>query len=204
MCIWSSFPFVHNLAAYRFFEYRKYGQYTFSSSRLLGFLKRALHSSAALSPISQLYFTASSPVRSPTSNSTITESVSPYLTFAPGKFFSTYVFVSSIIPRPRHVVVDAIGTQGRIPLPAPVNPYTEFIEILYANCLPLYTSFIDPVAAAISFFAFFRNCLSSRRIAGKRLGTPCANLYVRSPILNVSYSIPGTFPYRRSSMTYVE
>src|SRR5210317_1077308 len=111
---------------------------------------------------------------------------SPYLTFAPGKFASTYVLVSSIIPRPLHVVVDAIGTHGRIPLPAPVKPYTEFIETLYANCLPLYTSFIYPVAAAISLFAFLRNCLSSARMAGRRLGTPCANLYVLSPMLNVS------------------
>ena len=204
MCIWSSFPFVQSFAAYRFFEYRKYGQYTFSSSRLFGFLNNALHSSAARSPISQLYLTASSPVRPPTSNSTMTESVSPYLTFAPGKFVSTYAFVSSIIARPLYVVVEAMGTQGRIPLPAPVNPYTEFMEILYANCLPLYTSFIDPVAAAISFFAFLRNCLSSKRIAGKRLGISCANLYVRSPIVNVSYSMPGMFPYSFSFITYEE
>src|SRR5210317_160612 len=130
MFILPSLPFVQSFAAYRFFEYKKYGQYTFSSSKLFGFLKSVVHSSAARSPISQLYSTASRPLRSPTSNSTMTLSVSPYLTLAPGKFFSTYSFVSSIILRPFVVTVDAIFTHGSIPFDAPVNPYTEFILIL--------------------------------------------------------------------------
>ena len=176
MFILPSLPFVQSFAAYRFFEYKKYGQYTFSSSRLFGALKSLVHSSAARSPISQLYSIASFPVRFPTSNSIITESVSPYLTFAPGKFFSTYAFVSSIILRPFRVTVEAICTQGNIPFDAPVNPYTEFIDTLYANCLPLYISFRAPVDCAISFLACLRNCFNSRRILGKRLGTSCANL----------------------------
>src|SRR6056300_1586394 len=59
---------------------------------------------------------------------------------------------------------------------APVKPYTEFIDTLYANCLPLYISFNAPVDCAISFLACLRNCFSSKRILGKRLGTSCANL----------------------------
>ena len=121
---------VQSFAAYLFFEYKKYGQYTFSSSRLFGFLNKCEHYEAAFTPSSQLYLIASSPLRSPTSNSTITESVSPYLTFAPGKLSSTYYLVSSIIIRPFRVTDDAIGTQGNIPLEAPVKPYTEFIEII--------------------------------------------------------------------------
>ena len=55
-------------------------------------------------------------------NFTITESVSPYMTYDPGNSYFTLFLVLSIIYRPKAVTEDEIYRQGSCPTVAPVNP----------------------------------------------------------------------------------
>lgn len=123
---------------------------------------------------------------SPTSKMTMTLSVSPYTTLLPGTSRSTAALVCWIMARPVAVTLAAMGTHGSMPLVAPRKPYTLFMVILYASCLPLCSaapqSSPAALAAAMSRLAPLRNCARSSSSAGTTPPGACANRKVPMPV----------------------
>jgi len=77
--------------------------------------------------------------------------------------------VCSIIVHPTAVTLLEISRHGSIPTVAPVNPYTEFAEILRANYQPFKTAFSNgSFDYANSILAHFLAAISSSKIIGRR------------------------------------
>eukprot|EP00835_Amoeboradix_gromovi_P004554 NODE_361_length_10144_cov_0.288402.p4 type:complete len:154 gc:universal NODE_361_length_10144_cov_0.288402:7353-7814(+) len=121
----------------------------------MGFTKFLVTYLAASNPISITLCMSVGP------NLTITESVSPYITkeSCSYPFFLLYLdstkhLVCSIMSLPNAVTLADTSKQGKLPMVAPVNPYTLLALNFRASCLPFKTAFLN------SFVSFFKSDLA--------------------------------------------